>query len=798
MTCVRVPQSLSRPFSSCRVVALFIRQTRVYASVLLAVCLLCPAGAAFAVNETAVPEAVGSWQPVIAPHSSIPPRLIAVDKNKQQLFVFDKGQGLDVSQSFICTTGQRPGDKQVQGDLKTPEGVYFVVQHLASGLDYTMYGNEAYTLNYPNPVDRLRRKTGYGIWIHGRGETISPLITQGCVALNNNDLAAIGDLLTPGTPVALTSALNQGKALPPQDAAAVKKLEKRVEAWAKAWEQRSTTMFDFYDKQAYSIANEPFEKFQAQKSRLFKQLPWIKTSVRNVQVLQGPGYWVTWFYQEYEAPNLSTQGVRRLYWLQNDKGQFDIVGMEWAPGLTTGSQLAGAEPATPPIEDDPRSEEQAEPLTLAEASPASLERVPSAAGQGDPLEGTGKGGATVPLAEPSSTGAQASSLAATVGEAAPQPEAQEEPLAEPKLAMALYQKNLLPAQTGVLPKGGYALAAAAPKTQPAEAPLAAATAAPLSEKSEGTPLLPAAPVASLQAPVELAALNLPPPLPAQQLSGEAEVVQSALSIAAQGGTVPDAAATDEPQAAGAPVVSPVVPSAVPPMVASVLAVPPADAPALAPGVPGTERPVAAATQPSLDSQVVAAQPVAPQLPAIVAEVAVASPSALAEPSARAVSVPPVDAATVTQVPATPSPAALALSPPAAETAPEGQAPSPVAGADPVSASVLGTVEEWRTAWEKGDVDLYMEFYAEKAEQGGRNNSKSIRKHKERLWTKVAPSHVLFADIRVKAEGKTATVDMIQEYTDASGGGDRGIKTLHLERIDDMWFIIKEEWSPVPQ
>ncbi len=793
MTCVRVPQSLSRPFSSYRVVALLIRQARIYALGLLTVCLLCPAGAAFAVNEAAVPETVGSWQPVIAPHSSIPPRLIAVDKNKQQLFVFDKGQGLDVSQSFICTTGQRPGDKQVQGDLKTPEGVYFVVQHLASGLDYTMYGNEAYTLNYPNPVDRLRRKTGYGIWIHGRGETISPLITQGCVALNNNDLAAIGDLLTPGTPVALTSALNQGQALPPQDAAAVKKLEKRVEAWAKAWEQRSTTMFDFYDKQAYSIANEPFEKFQAQKSRLFKQLPWIKTSVRNVQVLQGPGYWVTWFYQEYEAPNLSTQGVRRLYWLQNDKGQFDIVGMEWAPGLTTGSQLAGAEPATPPIEDDPRSEEQAEPLTLAEASPASLERVPSAPGQGDPLEGTGRGGEAVAPAEPSSAGAQASSsaslLAATVGEAAPQPEAKEEPLAEPKLAMELYQRNLLPAQTGVLPKGGYALAAAAPKTQPAEAPLAAATAAP-SEKVMGAPALPAAPVASLQAAVELAALNLPPPLPAQQLSGEAEVVQSVLSIAAQGGAAPDAVATDEPQAAVAPAVSSVVPSAVPPLVASALAVPPADTAALAPGVSG--------------SQVAAEQSIAPQLPATVSvtEVAVVAPPALADPSARdgdaAVSVPPVDATAVTQVPATPSPAALALLPQAAETAPEGQAPSPVAGADPVSASVLGTVEEWRTAWEKGDVDLYMEFYAEKAEQGGRNNSKSIRKHKERLWTKAAPSHVLFADIRVKAEGKTATVDMIQEYTDASGGGDRGIKTLHLERIDDMWFIIKEEWSPVPQ
>lgn len=791
MISVRVPQTLSRPLFSCPGTVLFVRWARFCAAAFLVALLCAPSGAAFAVNDAAGAVSPGSWQPVIAPHSSIPPRLIAVDKNKQQLFVFAKGQDLNISQSFICTTGQRSGDKLVQGDLKTPEGVYFVVQRLDSGLDYTMYGKEAYTLNYPNPVDRLRRKTGYGIWIHGRGEAISPLITQGCVAMNNEDLATIGDLLTPGTPVALTDSLNQDKALPPQDAAAVKKLENHVEAWARAWGQRSTAMFDFYDKQAYSIANEPFEKFQAQKVRLFKHLPWIKTSVRDVQVLQGPGYWVTWFYQEYEAPNLSTQGVRRLYWLQNDKGQFEIVGMEWAPGLTTGSQLAGAEPATPPIEDDPRSEEQAEPLVVADSSQTAPQTVPlsspQAAGQ---IAVTGSAVAPVQDASraPSVAVPQAASFAGALRDGAGAAPAfdhkEEEPLAEPKLAVELYKRKLLPVQTGVVPQGGYAIAAGGRAEASAGTPQGAAGPAASSGTARPVQVQPAALAGA--SPVELAALNLPPPLPAQQLTVDAQAAQSILGVAANAGSAGNAGA---PEVVGA---QPLHTAAL--ALAASVAVAPAASPVTPAIAPAMAEPLAPAAQAAAQAVPPVPAPEAPANPA--SSLQIPAPEVSVSASVTPVAAEPV--ASQGAVPAQEPAAVSVAQAPAAETAQEGRTPGSAPGADPVSASILGTVEEWRAAWEKGDVDLYMEFYTEKAKQGARTNSKSIRKHKERLWAKAAPSQVLFADIRVKPEGKTATVDMIQEYADAAGGGDRGIKTLHLERVDDMWFIIKEEWSPVPQ
>lgn len=79
---------------------------------------------------------------------------------------------------------------------------------------------------------------------------------------------------------------------PKEDKATARKLEDKVKGWAKAWGSRSPAMFDYYDPDAYSAAqDESFAAFRTQKERLFKQLAWIQTSISDVQVMQGPGSW---------------------------------------------------------------------------------------------------------------------------------------------------------------------------------------------------------------------------------------------------------------------------------------------------------------------------------------------------------------------------------------------------------------------------------------------------------------------------------------------------------------------------
>lgn len=258
----------------------------------------------------------------------LPSHLVAVDKQRQTFLFFEKKSPFKLKYSYPCVTGQLAGDKQERNDLRTPEGIYFVEYKIASGLDFEEYGGIAYTLNYPNPVDRLRGKTGHGIWIHSKGYGLVP--TRGCVAIGLKDIDQVGPQLIPGTAVVLAQHLNDEPVLNPDDGT-VRRLRYLMHAWSDAWASRSPRLFEYYDPAAYSKGTEDFDAFRRNKERLFKILDFIKIYNREIHVLQGPGYWVTWAEQFYTASNLSTEGVRRLYWQKGRDDEFRIVGMEWTP-----------------------------------------------------------------------------------------------------------------------------------------------------------------------------------------------------------------------------------------------------------------------------------------------------------------------------------------------------------------------------------------------------------------------------------------------------------------------------------
>lgn len=355
------------------------------AAFLLCVVTVAP-GLALAAPALGPGSASNGWHAVITGHESLPQRLVAVDKREQALLLLEQQSPLRLSAKYTCTTGQNLGDKLVRGDLKTPEGVYFVVSKLTQGLDFEKYGYEAYTLNYPNPVDKLRKKTGYGIWIHGRGVPIEPYITEGCVSLNNQDLAALAKNLTPGTPVTMAENISFTPKASPADKAVIDSLNKRTFEWAKAWAGKSKKLFEFYNPEAYSVAQgESFTAFRAQKERVFKNVSYIDITLRNVQTLAGPGYWVTWFQQDYKASNLSTQGVRRLYWQKDPKGTMRIVGMEWHPQLS-GTLSAGINEA-PAIAREVAKPAPEAPVAVAEAprqTPPRAEATPVPVAQAAP------------------------------------------------------------------------------------------------------------------------------------------------------------------------------------------------------------------------------------------------------------------------------------------------------------------------------------------------------------------------------------------------------------------------------
>lgn len=271
-------------------------------------------------------SASAGWQAVISEEAVELPMLVTVDKSRQSAQFFGHKASELASTQVPCSSGQVKGDKQREGDRKTPEGIYFVEHRRTAGLDYALYGKEAYTLNYPNPVDKLRKKNGHGIWIHGRGAPIVPRETKGCIAMNNPDIADLNARVTINTPVVLAE-----KVAPYFKADAdVHILQEKTKQWLAAWQNRSSDFLQMFSSEAFSKSmNESFTSFAHKKKNLFSRLPWIITWTDRVNVLQGPDYWVTWFEQYYRAPNLVSQGTRRLYWQKSDEGEFAIVGMEW-------------------------------------------------------------------------------------------------------------------------------------------------------------------------------------------------------------------------------------------------------------------------------------------------------------------------------------------------------------------------------------------------------------------------------------------------------------------------------------
>ncbi|TSE20529.1 L,D-transpeptidase catalytic domain [Tepidimonas alkaliphilus] len=123
-----------------------------------------------------------------------------VDASTLRLYWFqrpeDDGPPKLVS-SFYISVGKAGVGKQVEGDNKTPLGVYRITGRRPAEELPAFYGAGALVLDYPNPVDRLLGRTGSGIWLHGSPPdtyTRDPLASEGCIVLANPDMRQLIEL----------------------------------------------------------------------------------------------------------------------------------------------------------------------------------------------------------------------------------------------------------------------------------------------------------------------------------------------------------------------------------------------------------------------------------------------------------------------------------------------------------------------------------------------------------------------------------------------------------------------------
>lgn len=120
---------------------------------------------------------------------------IAVDTAKARLYLFENtSRGTKLIADYYISVGKAGVGKNVEGDQRTPLGVYFITSNLDPKSLQDLYGTGALPINYPNVLDLRRGKTGSGIWLHGTPSaqfSRAPLATDGCVAIANPDLDRI-------------------------------------------------------------------------------------------------------------------------------------------------------------------------------------------------------------------------------------------------------------------------------------------------------------------------------------------------------------------------------------------------------------------------------------------------------------------------------------------------------------------------------------------------------------------------------------------------------------------------------
>ncbi|MCK9282731.1 MAG: L,D-transpeptidase family protein [Rhodocyclaceae bacterium] len=255
---------------------------------------------------------------------------VVVDTQKSRLYLYQNDQGRPrFIADYYITQGKLGADKKMEGDKRTPIGVYHVTSSLSRQKLGDFYGSGAFPINYPNEWDKRMGRKGHGIWLHGTpSDTYSrpPRASDGCVVLTNQDLDTLSKNLQIGlTPVIIS---NNIEWLSHDDWQTERtSLLAMIEEWRHDWESRDIERYARHYSAKFSGDGQNLAQWVEQKRKVNASKSWIAVNTRNISMFRNPGkedYVVVTFEQDYKSNNLSNEMKKRQYWIKED-GRWKIV-----------------------------------------------------------------------------------------------------------------------------------------------------------------------------------------------------------------------------------------------------------------------------------------------------------------------------------------------------------------------------------------------------------------------------------------------------------------------------------------
>jgi murein L,D-transpeptidase YafK len=257
--------------------------------------------------------------------------VIMVNLVTSRLYLFENRDGVPhLVQDFYATIGKNGTRKDLEGDQKTPVGVYFITGFISPDKLPDFYGAGAFPIDYPNVWDQRHGRTGYGIWLHGTPSTTfsrPPRDSDGCVILSNRDLLALAGYIEPSrTPVVLAEDV--------QWLARDEWLERQqrftsvVEKWRKDWESRDAERYLSHYSPSYKGLGLDYRAWVEHKRRVNPSKRYIKVGLSGESMFLYPGedgLLVVTFEQDYSSDNFRRRFLKRQYWRMEEDGRWRIV-----------------------------------------------------------------------------------------------------------------------------------------------------------------------------------------------------------------------------------------------------------------------------------------------------------------------------------------------------------------------------------------------------------------------------------------------------------------------------------------
>lgn len=261
--------------------------------------------------------------------------VIIVDKAKFQIHVAEYKNGLEIIKTFPVTLGKNVGDKLLEGDQKTPEGIYrFTTRYVAPAIKKKL-GAMAFYVDYPNSLDKRDKKTGFDIMLHSTDDPTRLARSQdsdGCMVVDDVRIKDLANYIkTPYTTLLIYDQLKPEylKSETSGD------LKISFEQWLAAWAAKDIDGYIGSYAKDFKYEQMNRDQYRGYKASLNKKYETINVKATQARFFRHPKYELVTFTQEYSSTfkggrkAFVARGQKRIYFTR-ENGLLKIFSEEFS------------------------------------------------------------------------------------------------------------------------------------------------------------------------------------------------------------------------------------------------------------------------------------------------------------------------------------------------------------------------------------------------------------------------------------------------------------------------------------